>query len=169
MDLAAKAKRAMAVKSQIAENPKTLEEMRCLQRRFDRLGNIGVALYLPMIIILAVVCPVLALTVPATHVPWVLRPLWHPIPLIFLLGIPFVLIVRFSPLGRRVAPLAPLSRAINAFFLAETNYKKWEETGKKRHLIKSQQFLGLCRQYLDDVPEFQELKKSINVAMAASP
>jgi len=71
-------------------------------------------------------------------------------------------------LGRKVAPQVPMSRAINAFFLAEANYKQWEETGKRKYLVKSQQFLGLCRDYLNEVPEYQDLKKSINVAMAAS-
>jgi len=156
------------VKQEMPDTPRTLEEVKALKRKFERMGNIGVALFLPAVVASVVAAPILCFTVPIDNLPRLLRPLWHPIPLIVLFLLGYWVLIRISPLGRKVAPQVPMSRAINAFFLAEANYKQWEETGKRKYLVKSQQFLGLCRDYLNEVPEYQDLKKSINVAMAAS-
>jgi hypothetical protein len=148
-----------------SEKPTTLEELRALKRRFDRTGNWLVGLYLPVVLFLLVVCPVLVFTIPENRVPWLLRPLWDPVTLILLLGLAFTLVVRFSPLGRRTIPLLPLSRAVNAFFMADSSLKKWERTGKTKFLRRSHKMLSLCGDHLEAVPEFQDLKSKIEDAI----
>jgi hypothetical protein len=152
------------MKYDVQDKPTNMEEVRRLKRGFDRTGNLLLALYLPVVILLVVVCPILTFMVPANSIPTIFRPLWHPVPLIFLFGFLFTLMVRFSPLGRRTVPLLPLSRAINAFFLADASFKRWQKTTKRKYLLKSQQMLALCEEHLEAVPEFRNLRAAIEGA-----
>jgi hypothetical protein len=99
--------------------------------------------------------------IPQGRLPSMLRAIWNPYSLIFVLMVPFILLLRFSPFGRRAVANIPLANAVLTFERAQKEHTKWQQTKDPSHLRKSYNYILGAQEWLECVPKFSEWKCKI--------
>lgn len=93
--------------------------------------------------------------------PPVIRPIWNPQALVLVLMIPFILLLRFSPFGRRAVANIPLANAVLTFERAIKEYAKWQQKRNPVNLKRSYKYILGAQERLEGVPKFSKWKSTI--------
>jgi len=142
--------------------PENNESYDTLKREVLRAGRIVAVLWIAYWSVACIAIFTLPFYIGQERVPGLLRPLWNSQSLVFVLMVPFIVILRFSRFGRRTIANIPLENAVLSFEKAQKEYKLWQQRQDKRHLKRSHDFILGGQEQLQRVPKFQDWREKIS-------
>jgi hypothetical protein len=147
--------------------PRSLGEITAIEKAFSRLIGIMIAAHLLAGIFTIGISLFLLYHFTVQDVPAVIRGIWHPNGLILTLGIAMFALIWLSPfIRKRFNTLAPVHKSIWAFEKAQWEYENWREK-RGGSLETALSKLDMAGQWLEDVPEYKELRNQVLAAYKA--